>query len=162
MTTTLTLPLLAPDPVAFAPYGHFVTPPATPGERRFYSEVLDKRPAGAAPVLHTNHVLPQTLPLDATRIERHPHAAQCFIPLDVARYVVMVMPSAADGSPLPEQALALLMPGTMGVVYNPGVWHLGATVLDHAGSFTVLMWRGGPQADDQFLTIPPVTLQAPS
>lgn len=151
-----------PDATTFGPYGHLVTHPDTPGKRQFYSDTLHQRPAASAPVLHVNHVLPTTFPIKVSGIERHPHAAQCFFPLDVARYVVMVMPSDDTGAPRTEQALAFLMPGTMGVIFNPGVWHLGATVLDRPGRFTVLMWRGGPLQDDEFRTIAPLTLLEPT
>lgn len=160
--TGRTVTLLPPDPVAFAPYGHLVTPPDAPGKRQFYSDALHQRAAASAPVLHVNHVLPQPLPVEVGGIERHPHAAQCFFPIDVSRYVVLVMPSDDAGAPLVDRALAFLMPGTMGVIYSPGVWHLGATVLDRPGHFTVLMWRGGPTQDDEFRTMAPIMLVDPT
>lgn len=160
--TGLTVMPVAPDAMAFAPYGHLVTPPDAPGKRQFYSDTLYQRPHASAPVLHVNHVLPQPFPITVSGIERHPHAAQCFLPIDVARYVVMVMPSDEAGAPRTDQALAFLMPGTMGVIFNPGVWHLGATVLDRPGHFTVLMWRGGVAQDDEFRTIAPLTLIDPT
>jgi ureidoglycolate lyase len=150
--------LMSPDPKAFAPFGRLVTPPDAPGSRAYYSDALHERNDTSAPVLHVNHVLPQILPLSVDQIERHPFAAQCFFPLDVARYVVMVMPSDDTGGPCPDQALGFLMPANMGVIYHPRVWHLGATVLDRPGHFAVLMWRGGPTQDDDFQTIPPITL----
>ena len=156
--SVLKVPLRAPDATAFAPYGDLVVPPDTPGCRQFYSATLHTRPTESSPVLHVNHILPQTLPIEVTGIERHPHAAQCFLPIDVARYVVMVMPSDDAGQPQTDRALAFLMPGTIGVIYNPGVWHLGATVLDRPGHFTVLMWRTGLQQDDQFLSIAPMII----
>jgi ureidoglycolate lyase len=156
------IPLFPPDAARFAPFGRFVTPPDAPGKRQFYSDALHQRGEASAPVLHVNSVLPQTLPLQVSQIECHPYAAQCFFPLDVARYVVMVMPSDADGLPRTDQAQAFLVPGTTGVIYSPGVWHLGATVLDRPGHFTVLMWRGGPMQDDVFRTIAPLTVVAPT
>ena len=152
------LHLQSPDADAFAPFGKLVTPPDVPGKRKFYSDVLQQRSGASAPVLHANMVQPSSLPLRVDQIERHPFAAQCFFPLDVARYAVMVMASDAEGDPCPDQALAFLMPGTMGVIFHPRVWHLGATALDRAGHFVVLMWRGGPQQDDDFRTIAPLTL----
>lgn len=154
--------LLPPDPVAFAPYGQFVGPPDLPGKRQFYSDALHQRAAASAPVLHVNHVSPKAFPIEVSGIERHPHAAQCFFPIDVARYVVLVMPSDASGAPLMDEALGFLMPGSIGVIYSPGVWHLGATVLERPGHFTVLMWRGGPQQDDEFRTIAPMILSDPA
>ncbi len=159
--SAIEIPLRPPDPVAFAPFGHLVLPPDEAGKRRFYSETLQTRPDGSAPMLHTNHVLPSSLPIKVIGIERHPHAAQCFFPANVSRYAVLVFPSDDEGDPILGSGLAFLMPGTIGVIFNQGVWHLGATVLDRPGHFTVLMWRGGPQQDDDFRTIPPLTLVAP-
>lgn len=152
--------LRAPDTAAFAPFGRFVTAPDLPGARAYFSDALHERPETSAPVLHVNKVLPVDLPHQVTTVERHPFAAQCFFPLDVARYAVVVMPSDEAGLPRPEAALAFLLPGTMGVLYHRGVWHMGATVLDRPGHFVVLMWRGGPQQDDDFRSIPPMTLTA--
>lgn len=156
--TGLVVRLAAPHAEAFAPFGRIVTGPDAVGARSFYSDTLHTRPATSAPVLHVNTVARSTLPVQVTGVEQHPHAAQCFLPLDVSRYVVLVMPSDAGGQPCPDKALAFLMPGTQGIIYHPGVWHLGATVLDRPGHFTVLMWRGGPLQDDVFRTIPPLTL----
>lgn len=153
--------LAPPDDEGFAAFGRFVTGPDKIGARRFYSDCLQTRPKASAPVLHVNRLTQSALPLTVSGVERHPHAAQCFLPLDVARYAVMVMPSDDAGLPCPERARAYLVPGTMGVVYHPGVWHLGATVLDGPGQFAVLMWRGGPLQDDEFRTIPPLTLTMP-
>lgn len=160
--TGLTVTPQPPDPVAFAPFGHFVTHPEMPGKRQFYSDTLQQRSPASAPTLHVNHVLPQSFPIEVSGIERHPHAAQCFFPLDVTRYVVMVMQSDDTGAPRVDDALAFLIPGTMGVIFKPGVWHLGATVLDRPGHFTVLMWRGGAMPDDEFRTIAPVILIDPT
>lgn len=160
--TDMAVTLRPPDAKAFAPYGRFLVPSEEPGKRQFYSDALDIRTETSAPVLHVNHVLPQTFPISVGKIERHPHAAQCFVPLDVSRYVVMAMPSDSDGDPCAERAVAFLMPATTGVIFNPGVWHLGSTVVDRPGHFAVLMWRGGLQQDDEFRTIPPMSIIAPT
>ena len=161
MTHSTRIVLQAPDAAAFAPFGELILPPDQAGRRAYYSESLQPRPSGAAPVLHVNHVPPSDFPLTVTGLERHPHAAQCFMPLDVARYAVLVMPADATGAPDVSKALGFLLPGTVGVIYHPDVWHLGATVLDRPGHFTVLMWRGGAREDDVFRTIAPLTLTLP-
>lgn len=148
----------APDAEAFAPFGRFVTAPERPGDRMFYSDVLQEHGPQSTPVLHVNHVPETKLPAQFTQVERHSHAAQCFFPLDVSRYVVVVIPSNQDGDPAIDRSLAFLMPGTTGVIYHPNVWHLGATVLDRPGHFSVLMWRDGTHSDDKFRAIPPLTL----
>ena len=153
-----TVPLRQPDAAAFAPFGSFIDAATQAGQRKFFSEHLQARKPTSDPVLHVNHIKPSAFPINVIQLERHPFAAQCFIPLDVARYAVAVMPSDSNGLPIPEQTLAFLMPPTIGVIYHPGVWHLGATVLDRTGHFAVLMWRGGPGADDEFQTIDAITL----
>lgn len=153
--------LRSPDGEAFAPYGSFIGPADKPGQRKFFSEHLQARKPGSDPIFHVNHILPSSLPLEVAQLERHPFAAQCFIPLDLARYVVAVMPSDSAGNPLPDRTLAFLMPPNLGVIYHPGVWHLGATVLDRIGHFAVLMWRGGAGEDDEFRSVPPLSLTLP-
>lgn len=157
----MTLPLirfLPPDPQLFAPFGAFILPPAQPGQRAFYSQHLGAADLGE-PVFHTNHVRPSTLPLTITRIERHPRAEQSFVPLDVTRYIVAVMPSDAAGDPVFDETLAFLVPGSVGVIYRTGVWHLGATVLDRPGSFAVLMRRRGDATDDEFREVPGMMIE---
>jgi ureidoglycolate lyase len=149
---------LPPDPDRMAPFGTFVTPPADIGQRSFYSRHLGPPDLGP-PVFHTNRVRPAELPLTATRVERHPRAEQTFLPLDVSRYVVVVMPSDAAGNPRLDAAIAFLVPGSIGVIYRAGVWHLGATVLDQVGSFAVLMRRRGDETDDEFRQIGAVSIQ---
>ena len=150
--------LRPPNNADFAPFGRLVEPPEMAGERAFYSESLEERPDASAPVLHVNKVEPSTLPLRVSEVERHAYASQCFFPLDVEAYITLVMPSNANGMPKPEDAMAFLMPGTKGVIYHPGVWHMGATVLERSGNFVVLMWRGGRQQDDEFHSISALTL----
>ena len=74
-----------------------------------------------------NHVAPSSLPLELVQVEAHPHAAQVFLPVDVDRYVVTVMPGG--DTPDPAGALSVILPGTVGIAYRPGAWHAGMTVL---------------------------------
>lgn len=139
---------MAPDAAAFAPFGALIEPPQAPGDRRMFSDWITPV-AGLSLQFHINHVAPASLPLRLDQVERHPHSAQAFVPMDVSRYLVTVMPSRADGRPDPAAALCFLMPGTLGVVYRRDAWHAGITVLDRPGAFAVLMWRGA--ADDDVL-----------
>ena len=152
------LTLQPPDPDVFRPFGRLVSPPSEAGQRAFFSDSLYERPKASTPVLHVNKVMASKLPLMVDTVERHPFAAQCFFPLDVARYVTLVTPSDSSGAPVLDKAVGFVIPGTLGVIYHPGVWHLGATVLERPGHFAVLMWRGGKQEDDVFRSVPPITL----
>lgn len=156
----MTLPVRAPDAGLFAAFGAFIDAPDGVGVRRMYSDWLAPAP-GLALQFHTNRVAASTLPLAIDRVERHPHAAQVFLPLDVRRYVVTVMAADPAGAPDPATALAFLLPPTLGVVYRAGVWHAGITVLDAESSFGVMMWRGAVD-DDVFAAIPLVRVVAPA
>ncbi len=139
----------------FAPFGVVIDRPEQAGERAFYSRWLGGE--GLSPVFHVNNVPLSTLPATVSRLERHPHAAQCFVPLDVSRYLVTVAPALEDGTPDLSQVETFLVPGTLGVIYAPGVWHAGMSVVDRAGAFAVLMWRGAND-DDVFTDIAPLQL----
>lgn len=140
----------------FAGFGQVIAGAAVPGARQFYSAALGSAHPAAAPVLHTNRVSAAALPFTLTLMERHPHAAQAFVPLDVARYLVVVAPGDT-AAPQMDQAQAWIVPGHLGVIYGAGIWHAPARVLDRDASFAVLMWRGTPE-DDQILPIAPVAL----
>lgn len=148
-----------PDATSFAPFGALIQPPETAGDRRMFSEWLIPVD-GLALQFHINLVLPGALPLQLSQVERHPHAAQAFVPLDVSRYLVTVMPSGADGRPMESDAMCFLMPGTMGVIYRRNTWHAGITVLDRPGSFAVSMWRGAAD-DDVMAQISPQKIDLP-
>ncbi|AXC48429.1 hypothetical protein DRW48_00795 [Paracoccus suum] len=115
--------------------------------------------AGLKLQFHTNWVEPGDCTL--SRVERHPYAAQAFLPLDVGRYLVTVFPAAPDGGPERRAAKSFVVPGNRGVIYRQGIWHAGISVLDDPGSFAVLMWRGAPD-DDQFADIAPLMIDIPS
>lgn len=159
MSPVLTVPApgLALTPLtaeAMAPFGALIAAPAEPGDRAFYSRWLGSERRQTTPRLHINHVRPTTLPLVIEQMERHPHSAQIFIPLNVARYIVVVAPTAADGGPDMTAAQAFVTTGDLGIVYARGVWHAGAAVLDRPGNFAVLMWRNDGPDDDQFIALP--------
>ena len=145
-----------PDPVAFAPYGALIEAPSLNGDRRIYSDWLAPV-AGLALQFHINRVAASELPLTLDRVERHPRAAQVFVPLNVSRYLVTVMPSVEAGPPDPAAALGMIVPGTTGVIYRADCWHTGVIALDRDAQFAVLMWRGSAD-DDVFQAVPPFTL----
>lgn len=135
-----------PDPGVFAPYGLLIEPPAAAGQRRMLNDWIAPV-AGLSLQFHINHVAVTMLPAQLEQLERHPHSAQAFIPMDVSRYLVTVAPSTPDGGPDAARALCILMPGSLGVIYRKDVWHAGITVLDRPGAFAVLMWRGAEDDD---------------
>jgi len=145
---------------SFAPFGSVIAAPSRAGERQFYSEWLGAGRSDCQPVFHTNLVKAVTLPANVSLLEKHPHASQCFVPLDVRRYLVVVAPSDPAGNPVSSRLEAFLVPGHLGVIYRAQTWHAGASVLDGDASFAVLMWRGAAD-DDVFADIDPVSLAVP-
>lgn len=152
MTARRTLVARPPDPVLFEPFGAFVTPPSNAGHRAPFDAWLEPVP-GLSPSYHLNRVAGSRLPVTVQRVERHPHAAQLFLPIRVERYLVTVMPSKDGDTPDPEGARSFVVPGTMGVAYRQGTWHAGITALGGDASFAVMMWRGAHD-DDVFASIP--------
>lgn len=150
----------APDAAAFAPFGTIIDAPRRPGDRNMFGDWL--RPVdGLALQFHINAVAPSAEPVNLTLIERHRHAAQVFVPMDVSRYLVTVVRARADGAPDLTGVVCMELPGTLGVIYHPGVWHAGVTVLDRTGHFAVLMYRGAGD-DDEFRAIDPITIRTTS
>ena len=132
---------------AFAGFGDVVDPPAI-GDRVSLSSTLTAIERASTPRLSFSHAEPHGLPLIATEMERHNRSSQCFVPLDVARWVVLVAPDR-DGAPDPTMIRAFLVRGDQAVNYHVGTWHHPLRVLDRAGRFAVLMWTTGRKADDE-------------
>ncbi len=140
-------------PKAFAPYGDVLTPPDDFG-RAYFDEGLQTSRSTARPSLSLSRVRPLTsLPLEAKVLERHEFSSQSFLPLDVARWLVVVAPSAADGGPDAARAVAFLAGPGHGVTYHAGTWHHPLTILDRPARFAVVMWRDGTSTDEEFRTL---------
>lgn len=81
-------------------------------------------------------------PLILAALERHPHSAQVFLPVSPCRALVVVAGAKADGSmDLDSLAAFIAAPGE-GILYAPGIWHLGLTSLDQPGRFQMATWSG--------------------
>jgi ureidoglycolate lyase len=148
--------IIATEPLraeAFAPFGDVLEAPSEPG-RHFFADGLANRRSGAAPSLAVAHVPPLTaLPLVATRMERHEFSSQSFLALDVARWLVIVAPKAADGRPDTARARAFLAGPGQGVTYRVDTWHHPLTVLDRPARFAVLIWLEHSKTDEEFVTL---------
>jgi len=146
--------------LAFAPFGDVVEPPAS-GERLSLDHTLRAIDGATTPKLAFNNAPPHALPLVATQMERHNRTSQCFVPLDVSRWVLLVAPDL-DGAPDVSGLRAFVATGDQAVNYHLGAWHHPLRVLDRAGRFAVLMWSTGRREDDEeWATLPEqVTLDA--
>ena len=75
------------------------------------------------------------------------------MPIDVARWLIVVAPHAARGGPDLAGVRAFIATGKQGVTYKPNTWHHGLTVLDKPGRFAVFMWRAGTKGDEEFVPV---------
>lgn len=151
MTRRLLLEPLTAE--AFAPYGDVVDPPAE-GARISLTDTLRAIDGALQPRLSFSTATAWTLPLLATEMERHNRSSQCFVPMDVARWVVLV---AADlgGRPDPDALRAFLVRGDQAVNYHLGTWHHPVRALGRPGRFAVLMWTtGSTPGDEEWSTLP--------
>lgn len=138
---------------AFAPFGEVLEATREPG-RVYFERALGNRREGTHPSISLTHRLPTALPMESTTMERHPTTSQSFIPMDAARWLVIVAPHAAKGGPDMGRARAFLARPDQGITYGVDVWHHPFTVLDRPQRFAIMMWRDGSPLDDEFVTVP--------
>ncbi len=155
---------IEPQPLtreAFAPFGDVIDVPSEPG-RKYYEDALGNLRPAATPSLSLS-LKPETpeRPLKAELLERHEFSSQTFLPLDVARWLIVVAPHAATGGPDLAGVKAFIATGKQGVTYKPDTWHHGLTVLDRPGRFAVFMWRDGGKGDEEFVPVEPFTIRIP-
>lgn len=153
----MSAPPLVPEPLAaeaFAPFGIVVAFDA--GNARLVNGGTASRSdsaaaidcaAGATPVLAIYRADGQSLPLGLDLVERHPFSTQTFVSLDVARFLVVVVPSGPDGLPLAGGARAFIGTAGTGVSYHRDQWHTPILALDAGGDFLMLMGQQGLPAD---------------
>jgi len=147
--------------VAFAPFGLVLRRPAPGGPRVEMIDDLQNTRKTAQPRLSLATAKPGALPLIATRMERHVHSSQSFVPIDAAGYLVLVAPKRADGMPDVTRLNAFHVPGDVGVHYFADTWHHPLTALVRAGSFVVLTFVDGGPSDEEWFDLPaPVEIVA--
>jgi len=146
---------------AFAPYGDVIDIPTEAG-RQYYEDALGNLRAEARPSLSVSlKADTPDRPLRAELLERHEFSSQTFVPIDVARWLIVVAPHAARGGPDTSGVRAFIATGKQGVTYKPNTWHHGLTVLDKPGRFAVFMWRDGTKGDEEFVPVEPFIIRIP-
>jgi ureidoglycolate lyase len=146
---------------AFAPCGDVIDVPQEPG-RQYYDDALGNLRHKAHPSLSLSlKVETPHGPLKADMLERHEFSSQTFVPIDVARWLIVVAPHAQAGGPDLAGVRAFIATGKQGVTYKANTWHHGLTVLDKPGRFAVFMWRVGGEGDEEFVTVPPFFIHIP-
>jgi len=138
-------------PLASADLAPFASHVRAEGNK--FTTLPDVLEVGDVPGQHAFAVLcPQPVDpkaISITFLERHPHSTQTFVPLKVGRWIVLLAPTLADGTPDLANIRAYLAGPEDAVCINRNVWHAGLTVLDRPAEVGMMMWRSaaGP-ADD--------------
>ena len=155
---------VTPQPLsreAFAAFGDVIDIPDEAG-RTYYDDALGNlRPGARASLSAILKAETPERPLRADLLERHEFSSQTFVPVDVARWLIVVAPHAAGGGPDLAGVRAFVATGKQGITYKPNTWHHGLTVLDRPGRFAVFMWLDGSAGDEEFVPVEPFTIRIP-
>ena len=141
----------------FAPFGEVIE---HVGDERRHSIAAAFDGDGQAPIRRlwvSRLATPASLPLRLAAMERHPHSAQFFVPLDTAGYLVAVCPALSDGDPDMAALQAFIAGPHQGVLYGCNVWHHPMVALDRTAFFVVSMAQGCAD-DDVFAGIDTPTI----
>ena len=89
------------------------------------------------------NAIPRELPCTLDLVERHPEGSQCFVPMSLTPFLVIV---AADMGGTPGQPLAFETAPGQAINFHRGTWHGVLTPLHAPGLFAVID-RIGPGAN---------------
>ena len=162
---------LMPRPLevnAFAPFGTVIR--FEPRGARLVNEgtarradvaALFEQAVGLTPVMAVYRAEAQAFPLRLTLFERHPHAAQSFVSLSVAHFLVVVAPAGLDGLPVPTHACAFIGQAGIGLSYGRDQWHTPLLAIGTGGDLLMLMAEGGPNDCIEHRLAVPLLVQDP-
>lgn len=142
---------------AFAPFGAVLEAPSA-GKNDLANLLVNLR-AEARPHVVLLGIEPATSPFTVVEMERHRYSAQLFLPLDVARYLVIVALPAGPEQPDVTAFRAFIAPGHVGILYRAGTWHHPMRCLDRPGRFASLTFLAGTADDETFVAVAPKTLR---
>ncbi|MEC7762294.1 MAG: ureidoglycolate lyase [Pseudomonadota bacterium] len=126
---------------AFAPYGDLLDTGGAPDKiinqgmcGRYHDRATLDFSDGRAGV-SLFQAEPRTLPYTLDLVERHPDGSQCFVPMSMTSFLVIVAPDLGDTPGTPEAFLT--SPG-QAINFHRGTWHGVLTPLEAPGLFAVI------------------------
>ena len=136
---------------AFAPFGEVIqtadaaTRVINAGSTLRFHDLcrIDTGPEGRA-LFNIFRASPLALPIDIRALEKHPLGSQAFMPLNQARFLVVVAEPVAR--PQTRHLRAFVTDGRQGVNYRRDTWHHFVLALDAVTDFVVID-RDGPGAN---------------
>jgi ureidoglycolate lyase len=142
------------DSASFAPFGTVLRAPDPAGRDYFDEGLVNLRPGARASLSIARVVEPVVLPFAVKLMERHEFSSQSFVPMQVARWLVVVAPHGDDGGPDIKRMQAFIAGPEEGIVFGADIWHHPLTVLDGPGSFAIGMWLADDGRDEEFRDLP--------
>lgn len=120
-------------PEAFQGFGAVLMARGPRPQRDEFAAHMENRRHGAKANLTYLQVPPRPAIIGA--VERHTFSSQTFVPMNGARCLIAVCPSAADGG--------------QAVHYDAGTWHGPLCPLAAPGEFVMLRWDDGSDDDTE-------------
>ena len=145
-------------PAAFAPFG-VVLEAAGPGRavnggtaRRvdYPAPLVSTRPEARLRVARYTCTAAEGAIVVAV-LERHAASSQWFLPVEPARYVVVVAPG--DDAPRVDEARAFVAEAPTGIAYARGTWHAPLRVVGSDAALLCLVHEDGSAADCEEVTL---------
>ena len=132
--------------IATAPRGEAGSEANQGTARRFdwLADLQSSRPAAKPNLAAFRCAANDARPVPIRLLEKHPCSSQVFVPMNAARYLVVV----ARGGDAPDLSTlaAFIASGAQGICYAAGVWHHPMIALDRDTDFACLVWEdGGPE-----------------
>lgn len=149
------VPIEAITAAAYAPFGALIaarpSPPrlANHGTAQAWDDLaalVNARGERARPTVSLFRCAPHVEDLLEVRwLERHPFSTQMFVPMSVARYLVVVARGGDD--PDPRSLRAFVVPGGQAITYAPGTWHHPMVALEREADFVNFLFADGTAGD---------------
>lgn len=144
-------------PAAFAPFGDVIDTQGAPDKiinqglcGRYHDRAALAFDGGRAGV-SLFHAQPRALPYRLDMVERHPDGSQCFIPMSMDPFLVIVAPGGA----VPDRPLAFVTAPGQAINFHRGTWHGVLTPLHAPGLFAVVDRIGdGPNLEEHWFDVP--------
>lgn len=138
---------LALTPEAFLEFGAVLASTGCAPQRDEFVGCVENRREQAKPNLTFIHALPKPAVVGA--VERHLYSSQTFVPMNGAKSLIAVCPSAPDGEPELADLRVFVAQGGQAVHYNAGTWHAPLCTLDQPGEYVMLRWDDGSIDDTE-------------
>lgn len=139
---------------AFAPFGEVIDKAAAAvlingGKARRFDNGIFAQATGvdARVAIGLVEAAPYLFPLELRMVERHPLGSQAFVPVEPARFLIVVCP---DENGTPGAPLAFVSGFGQGVNYFPGTWHAVLSPIEEVQTFVVVDRKGDGSNTEEF------------